>query len=470
MKHIGHFKTFISDTVNLNQSRIDQLEGRVETISSFLRDSGFRPRIRRFTAQGSWAHKTIIKPPGDKDFDADLLVVIDEMKGWAPAQYGNELHTVFKGSNTYKDKVSRGTRSVEMSYAGDFHLDMVPVIQEIGGNGKRFFVCNRSDDRFEETAPEAYTAWFRERNRITGTNQLRKVIRLLKYLRDVKGTFSAKSILLTTLAARQVSDTDELYHETWFSDLPTALKTIFDRLDDHLQAHPTMPRIANPVLPGEDFIRHWDQDKYENFRNRMHKYRVWIDEAYHESDCDESIAKWRKVLGDNFAKGVTLKEGTRTLEPFYAFADGWIRALRDQGRQALNRFPLNQSHVAAPIWPVEERLTVSITAGQSPFEKGEIERELRSGDIVPKHRWIRFAARCPTGVPADFQVWWRVANTGGQAAREGQLRGNFVRSTRSGIRWESTKYRGVHWVEAFLVNQRTNRCVGKSPPFFVVIE
>jgi len=122
------------------------------------------------------------------------------------------------------------------------------------------------------------------------------------------------------------------------------------------------------------------------------------------------------------------------------------------------------------MWPVEDRMAVSITAGQSTFTNGEIERELTSGDVVPKNRWIKFAARCPTGIPADFRVWWRVANTGGQAAREGQLRGGFWPSTNPGVRWEPTKFRGVHWVEAFVVNRRTDRCVGKSEPFFVVIE
>lgn len=470
MKHVSHFNTFLADTVNLNQARIDQLVGRVETISNFLRGSDYKPRIRRFTPQGSWAHKTIIKPPGEKDFDADLLVIIDEAEGWSPAQYVNELRAVFMGSDTYKDNVSRRTRCVELNYAGDFHLDVVPVIQEIGANGRRFFVSNRSEDVFEETAPEDYTAWLVGRNGITGANQLRKVSRLLKYLRDVKGTFSAKSILMTTLTGMQVSDADQLYRETWFLDLPTSLKTIMNRLDDFLQARAAMPVIGNPVLPGEDFNRHWDQDKYENFRNRIHQYRQWIDDAYAEPDNDESIAKWRKVFGDEFAKGVTLKEESRALAPLYEFADRWLGVIREQGRRVLRRFPLNQDHVAAPMWPVEDRLAVNITAGQSTFKNGEIERELTSGDFVPKNRWIRFTARCPTGIPADFRVWWQVANTGGQAARAGQLRGGFEPSSSPGVRWESTKYRGVHWVEAFVVNRRTDRCVGKSEPFFVVIE
>ena len=470
MKHIAQFNDFLADTVNLNKTRIDLLEGRIETISGFLRNSTYKPRIRRFTPQGSWAHKTIIKPPGDKDFDADLLVIVDEVEDWSPAKYVNELHAAFRLNKTYEDKVSRRTRCIMLDYAGDFHLDVVPVIQEIGQNGRRYFVCNRNDDRFEETAPEGYTTWLVGQNRGVGTNQLRKVSRLLKYLRDVKGTFSAKSVLLTTLVGMQVSAADQLYRNTWFPDLPTSLKTIIDRLDDFLQARALMPMIANPVLPGEDFNRHWDQEKYTNYRAKIHQYRGWIDDAYAEPDNDESIAKWRRVFGDEFAKGITIKEDARALAPLYAFADRWLAALRDHGRQVLSRFPTNQDHVAAPIWLVDNRLRVTVEAGQSTYKNGAIECGLTSGDFVPRNRWVKFAARCPTGIPDSFRVWWRVANSGGHAAREGQLRGGFGRSTSPGVRWESTKYRGVHWVEAFVVNRRTNQCVGKSEPFFVVIE
>jgi hypothetical protein len=49
------------------------------------------------------------------------------------------------------------------------------------------------------------------------------------------------------------------------------------------------------------------------------------------------------------------------------------------------------------------------------------------------------------------------------------MRGEFYAGDGPGVRWERTRFRGVHWVEAFLVNRRNRRCVGRSGPFFVVI-
>jgi len=76
---------------------------------------------------------------------------------------------------------------------------------------------------------------------------------LIKYLRDIKTTFSIKSILLTTLLGSQVKTLYPESEKKQFSDLPTALKILFGRLDDYLQGRSTMPTVVNPVLTSETF-------------------------------------------------------------------------------------------------------------------------------------------------------------------------------------------------------------------------
>ena len=49
-------------------------------------------------------------------------------------------------------------------------------------------------------------------------------------------------------------------------------------------------------------------EHYKNFQENIHTYREWIDDAYDEQDRDESIAKWRRVFGHDFAKSVVLEE------------------------------------------------------------------------------------------------------------------------------------------------------------------
>ncbi|MGK4845907.1 SMODS domain-containing nucleotidyltransferase, partial [Salmonella enterica] len=82
MKLLEHFKIFLEDCVNLNQTRIDQLSTSVGAVKTAIRDSDWEPAIIQFAAQGSWAHGTIITPRPDKEFDADLLVFVQPVAGW----------------------------------------------------------------------------------------------------------------------------------------------------------------------------------------------------------------------------------------------------------------------------------------------------------------------------------------------------------------------------------------------------
>ena len=111
--------------------------------------------------------------------------------------YVNNLYRLFKGNDVYKDMVSRKTRCVTLNYAGDFHLDIVPCLETDYG----YWVFNRRNNVAEPTDGDGYTDWFRGQDEIVGGKKLIKVVRLVKYLRDIKGTFTAKSILLTTLLA-----------------------------------------------------------------------------------------------------------------------------------------------------------------------------------------------------------------------------------------------------------------------------
>src|SRR5580658_8213789 len=101
MKLIEHFDKFLNNEVNLNNSRIKLLADRVKTITSFIQGSDWSPRVIRFSAQGSWAHKTIIKPAGSGGFDADLLVFVGPVLGWTAKDYVWDLRRVFNASGTY---------------------------------------------------------------------------------------------------------------------------------------------------------------------------------------------------------------------------------------------------------------------------------------------------------------------------------------------------------------------------------
>lgn len=387
---------------------------------------------------------------------------------------------MFTDSKLYKDKVSLQTRYVLLDYAGDFHIDIVPCVVDRPG-GSKYEVCNRIEDDFEPTDSEAYTEWLNTRNTWTGDNRLREVIRLFKYLRDMKTTFSCKSILLTTLLGERLTALDNAYRSTYFPDLPTALHTLFGRLDDYLQDRPDLHTISNPVLPSEDFVRHWDDDKYANFREMVHKYRDWIDEASAENDEAKSLAKWQRVFGDEFGRGaeVEVSEAASALIPVAEAQSGLrdaVDIVKAAGQQVLTRIRTALPWVKPSPWRMATANGIGVVIRATQYRTRDDRQaigQVQSGSPLSKQRELFFEALTSTGMPIaakDFNVQWRVVNTDRDAYRAKALRGGFYNSDRSGCRWESTLYRGVHWVEAFVIRKRDGVCIGQSVPFFVVIE
>jgi len=305
------------------------------------------------------------------------------------------------------------------------------------------------------------------------------VTRLLKYIRDVKLTFSCKSILLTTLIGERITAADAFYRNTYFPDLPTALHTLMHRLDDYLQARPKLHEVRNPVLPSENFIRHWDDDKYENFGEMMHKYWEWIDDAYLETNEAESTRKWQKIFGDEFNKSDTkalsgLTEAALIPVPTTPTNDA-VQLVKTMGTAILANVKTALPWLKPAAWKMVNQANVAIraTAYRSRNDTNSLISRIVSGQIVPSGIDIQFEAVSSTGIlynSKDFEVKWQVVNTDHEAFVKKALRGGFYNSEPRGIRWEATEYRGIHWIEAFVILKRNRVCIARSGRFFVVIE
>lgn len=478
MKMISQFNSFLSDTVNLNQTRFDQLESSIEAVKRFLSNSEWTPHVVRYAAHGSWAHRTIIKPLEGAAFDADLLVYIDPVEGWEPKSYINTLHDIFGASAIYSEKLRRSSHCITIEYAGERKIDIAPclVAREAPDT---YEVCNRTSNAFEASRPGDYTKWLVEKNAASSANNLRKVTRLLKYLRDVKTTFTCPSFLLTTLIGERVFYGDEDKPE--FADVPSALKEILGRLDDWLQNNYYLPEIRNPVLWEEIQSGCWDQNKYSNFRNFINLYRGWVDDAYSEEDKDESIAKWRKVFGDEFAKNEVIEKAARIsalatagLESASSYFSDLVSAVKTIGRNAIPVGFTRLPHMERPKWRDAKSapLKVRVKAYRTLSENGQRLSEVVSLEPQQTGGWLQFQALDSVGLPfpTTFSVKWRVTNTDMAAHAAKCMRGLFYSSDTHGIRKEGLEYHGVHMVEAFVIKKSDDSIVGRSDVFYVVID
>ncbi len=476
-KLTGDFKDFLFDTVNLNQTRINLLDERVKAIQSFLRDSDFTPAISTFIEHGSWAHDTIIRPVDGGEFDADLLVRVKKVEGWGAAQYVKDLGRVFLDSSRYSDKTVVCDYCVTITYADECKIDIAPLVMDRVNQGD-LEVCNKGSDQFEESQPVEYTRWIRQQNGYSGNNSFRKATRLVKYIRDIKKRFSCRSVLLTTLIGQRIDRFDKGSDE--FEDTPTALQTIIGRLDEWLQDRPDKPEVLNPALASQDFADLWNDIQYANFRNFVHKYRGWIDDAMSAETRAESIEKWRRVFGDDFAKGENVKKSEATasqqalafLKEGAAHLEDLVDSVVDFGINILPAAFRTPAHLQRPTWERASYVTrsVHILAGYSSSKSSRGYR-ISTGEAMPARGGIWFDVRVNKfeELGPDHYVRWRITNTGAIAMALNQGRGGFEKPQDGNRRWESLQYRGVHMAEAFVIRRGDHRLVGYSDPFYVVV-
>ncbi|MGC5000058.1 SMODS domain-containing nucleotidyltransferase [Streptomyces sp. DT195] len=430
MKLIGYFNVLLKDTINLNQTRLNQLDDHVEAIMSYLKsDAVLGPLIQGMDKQGSWAHRTIIKPVAGKndEFDADFLLTLEVIDEWedSPEEYLNLLFDALKRSSIYKPKVIKKNRCVRINYANDCHVDIVPHLVLDDG---REVIVNSEEAIFEETNPKGYTDWMKERDRLAQGN-LRKVIRLLKYLRDSKDTFSVPSVILTALLGEHVQIYDA---KNRYRDVPTTLVNLVEDLSAWLDLNPIMPSLSDPSCPQTTFNHRWDQDKYTNFATCMRSFTKRMRDAYDEEDKETSVRLWQDLFGDGFKAPATTASVVKSQSP--GTAAPAERAPREVFVEELG------SPFAGGRWA---RIEATVPNG---IGRGSV--DLRRVGFVPRGRDIHFSVR--TDTPTPYEVWWKVRNSGEDAVRASGLRGEIQKSRGSNIR-ESTLYRGRHFVEVWIV-------------------
>ena len=134
----------------------------------------------------------------------------------------------------------------------------------------------------------------------------------------------------------------------------------------------------------------------------------------------------------------------------------------------------NTSHAQSPTSQFQlvslPQFTVKVTAGvyfKNGKKKGRYLWPL-ADKPVPKNVWLKFTAK--TNVPEPHSIRWQVVNTGEEALIAKQPRGDFYNSDDPDkhVQWESTAYRGTHWVEAFGLDSQ-GVCVARSGRLYVKV-
>lgn len=277
--------------------------------------------------QGSINLRTVVKPIGKDEFDIDLVLNLPNVTN------EHNPNTILKligdrlkdTMSIYKEKVSELNRGWRVNYAGNFHLDITPSIdnpfvdaEELHYTDTSELVPDKSLKSWKDSNPRGFEKWFSEiaeqmpifvvsnlrvldsgmltleeaglasytikdipdNNEYKGL--LRKTIQLLKRHRDYYfnkrnnsyNDFKPISIVITTLATKSYRMIIEEGRE--YSCPFDMLKDIVENMNNFIKIGNEY-KIVNPTNENENFAEKWNKDiKY------VEAFATWQKAAYDE--------------------------------------------------------------------------------------------------------------------------------------------------------------------------------------------
>ena len=429
---IREFNLFLRDHVNLNQSRLDTLHSRVSSLDTALEESTIlEDKLEgSLIPQGSFAHRTIIKPLSGNDFDADVLLPMTEQDEWEPKKYTLELKKALDAVPRYTDKTMLGKRCVTIDFANDFHIDVVPFIERADG---LTYITHRTRNEFIRQDPTAFTDWFNQQNGTTNGHLVR-VIRLVKWLRD-RSSIDCPSVVLAALLAERVKSFAGIDD---YGNVATTFTALLEDLRDYLALYSVPPWVDDRI--GQNLADRLTQTGFDNLKSQLKRWARLAREAL-DAAASESVDKWKKLFGDSFGASSTnsalaLSASAESATPTYEhqMVPGELTITEQFG------YPERRS--AADTFRIVGRM--------SPTKKGRGRyRPLSAnGNLVPIGRSLRFEIEGCT-VQEPYEVYWKVRNAGPEAASRKAFRGEI--QERGKQIQETSDFPGPHWVQAWIV-------------------
>ncbi|MDY7508800.1 nucleotidyltransferase [Ralstonia wenshanensis] len=486
-------------------SRYDEAERRYKSVGEWLgrEDSTLKDLDPDVYVQGSFRLGVPIRPVNeDEHYDVDLVCEL-KAAGKHMSQrklkelLGHEMRLYAKAHGMKKVDESRRCWTLEYADGAQFHLDALPAIPD-GEGQRRILAARQLSSDWTETAiaitdnehpqynviceewphsnPRGYTNWFRSRMRTTFEARrgamaleakasvedipsyrvktpLQQAVQLLKRHRDLMFADDLEnkpiSVILTTLSGLA------------YQNEPTvaqALDSILQRMDSFIGRDVQgFPVILNPTDPAENFA-----DRWRKYPKRRENFYVWLRKA--RADFAELASQWHSQrlveVAERFA-GQRTAVSAGTSSPSIA---GTSAALLPNWTTLIKA-----PHKQAAPWPVVRQGQVHIA--KATWRSNGFSRPTRFySDSQPLRKGASLNFEASTDVPAPFDVYWQIVNSGAEAARSNQLRGGFDRGAverGSATRQESAAYTGSHTIECLIVKQ--GHLVARSGAFVVNI-
>ena len=324
----------MAEEVQLDSTRYERMKSSYEAVKNWIEDDEifFKPYKYDVYPHGSVRILTTVKPVGKDEFDLDIAIHLQSNTPYTPQRIYNELKRRLEENKIYKPMIELKNRCIRLDYAGDFHMDILPGIQENAIDPNKLKVPDRELGTWVSSNPRGYADWFIAKANLVKESLLEKALKaeklpadnfkhkkplqravqLIKRYRDLyfqkDDTYKTSSIILTTIAGQFYQREESIFDTV--DNIITVIRTKVNQPIGRL-------KILNPVNSAEDFTDKWDSEPeyYEAFKKfASHLYSEWQKLKMQHGVVGEGIIM-KGLFGDDvFTKAQ--KSQTALLEGF----------------------------------------------------------------------------------------------------------------------------------------------------------
>lgn len=224
--------------------------------------------------QGSFRIGTTVPPVGRAEYDLDFVCELAaDYRLITPVGLLDLVESRLRQHGTYRTMIERLKRCIRLTYAGKFHMDILPACPEIARVATAVRIPDRKLLAWLPSDPKGFAAWFESRSRLVLITLSRKAepipdqetaaektplqrsVQLLKRWRDLcyqrDPDRAPRSIVVTTLAGHAYQGE---------SSTSGALTAVIDGILRVVDGRVDPPEVRNPANQGELLSEQWLQD------------------------------------------------------------------------------------------------------------------------------------------------------------------------------------------------------------------
>jgi Second Messenger Oligonucleotide or Dinucleotide Synthetase domain len=314
--------------LQLDETRYKRMLSTYEAVKDWIEGDEifFKPFKYDVYPHGSVRIRTTVKPFGSNEFDLDIAIHLAFNTRHTPQRIYSELKRRLEASDLYKPKMVLKNRCIRLEYAGDYHIDILPGIQENALDHNKIMVPDRELRDWVSSNPRGYAEWFLGRANLARQSLLEKALRseklprdsyddkkplqvavqLIKRYRDVyfheNDEYSTSSIILTTMAGQYYSGEESIFE---------TVDQIVAKVQEKVQSSFGRIKIFNPVNPDEDFTDKWDAEPkyYDAFKGFVAHLATQWQELKRDNGVIAESATLRGLFGSDILMKAMTDQG-----------------------------------------------------------------------------------------------------------------------------------------------------------------